>query len=75
MEFTDCAELDPRGQACLAPAILTRLQPLQSTDGPVELVKTRCLDGHVLCMPTSYLITPVARDPDPERHRRRRLTG
>ncbi len=69
MEFTDCAELDPGGQVCLAPAILTRLQPLRSTDGPVEHVKTRCLHGHVLCMPTSYLIAPVVRDPNPETHR------
>ncbi len=56
MELTDCAELDALDRRCLAPAVVTRLAPLPSTDGPVEHVRTRCLVGHVLVMPTSMLL-------------------
>lgn len=56
IELTDCAELDRDDQPCLAPAVLHRLPPMPSTSGPVELVATRCLQGHVLRMPTSMLV-------------------
>lgn len=56
VEMTDCAELDEHDAPCLAPAVLHRLPPMGSTDGPVEFVVTRCMRGHVLRMPTSMLV-------------------
>ena len=56
VELTDCAELDADDQPCLAPAVLHRLAPMASTAGPVELVATRCMHGHVLRMPASLLV-------------------
>lgn len=56
IELTDCAELDQAGMRCLAPAVLSRLAPLHSTGGPVEMVATRCLLGHALRMPASMLV-------------------
>ena len=56
LELTDCTELDHRGRRCLAPATLTRLEPVVSTHGLVEVVATRCLFGHVLRMPASMLV-------------------
>lgn len=56
VQLTDCAELDADDQVCLAPAVVHRLAPVASTSGPIELVATRCLHGHVLRMPASMLV-------------------
>lgn len=56
VELTDCAELVDDDVRCLAPAVLERLAPAESTDGPVEMVATRCLLGHTLRMPASMLV-------------------
>lgn len=55
VQLADCVELDDRDQRCLAPAVVDRLPPMESTSGPVEFVATRCLHGYVLRMPTSML--------------------
>lgn len=56
LQLTDCAEIGRDDLRCLAPAVVHRLPPLRSTGGPMELVATRCVFGHVLRMPTSMLV-------------------
>lgn len=44
----------PQGQ-CNQAAEIERQDVLESTDGPVEHVKVRCLVGHWFYMPTAML--------------------
>jgi hypothetical protein len=48
MELTSCPE-------CGAPATLDERHVLNSTDGPVEHAKVRCVTGHGFFMPVAGL--------------------
>ncbi len=56
MDTTTCPE-------CGAQAQVQRFGVLESTDGPIEHCKVRCVQGHWFLMPTSKLADrPGARD-------------
>jgi hypothetical protein len=60
-EIIACSE-----PACLAPAEVTDRFVLPSTDGPVEHVRTRCLDGHGFTQLVDKLASwPVTQVPRP----------
>jgi hypothetical protein len=67
MDLEDTATVLPEIIACpeptcLAPAEVTDRFVLASTDGPVEHVRTRCLDGHGFTQMVEALATwPVTR--------------
>jgi hypothetical protein len=48
MELTSCPE-------CGAPAQVEQRHVLESTDGPVEHVKIRCVGGHWFFLPSAAL--------------------
>lgn len=55
LELSRCPELDDKGEVCGAIAEIIDRFVLDSTDGPVEHLTTRCLDGHVLrCLAESF---------------------
>jgi len=46
-------------EACGLPSEVLDRFVMESTDGPVEHVKVRCLGGHFFCTPL-YLLAPAA---------------
>jgi hypothetical protein len=48
MDLTTCPE-------CRAPAEVVERAVLESTDGPIEHARVRCVDRHVFFMPTERL--------------------
>lgn len=57
LELTNCPE-------CGHPAEVVHRSTLQSTDGPVEHVKIRCISGHGFLMPVDDLARPPRRSLD-----------
>lgn len=58
LELTLCPQLDNKGELCGAIAkILDRFE-LGSTAGPIELVKTRCVNGHFLMCLAEEFVEP-----------------
>lgn len=53
MEFCECPE-----EGCGHIAMVAERYVLESTDGPVEMVRLGCVMGHRLNMPTYKLRTP-----------------
>jgi hypothetical protein len=58
LQITACPET-----GCGLPAEIIDRFVLQSTDGPVEHVRTHCLGRHIFTVPTARL-RPVDRAPD-----------
>jgi hypothetical protein len=54
LDLTVCPE--PR---CSSPAQIVDRSALQSTDGPVEHVRTRCLNRHSFLLPVEMVTSPV----------------
>lgn len=65
LELTTCPE-------CEHPAEIVHRTVLQSTDGPVDHVKIRCITGHVFMLPTEDLARRPHRPAHAELLRRRR---
>jgi hypothetical protein len=63
MEIIDCPEL-----SCRQPAEIISRWVLESTDGPIEHVMTRCLARHVFTPHTEMLARRESRVPR-QRHR------
>lgn len=56
MEFVTCPELvAPDDQRCNQLAEVTLRCVMESTSGPVEMIRTRCLGRHVLFFPAFML--------------------
>ena len=53
-QVVNCPELVD-GQPCNWPAEIQDVHELPSTDGPYEHIKTLCLRGHVLFMPSDMI--------------------
>jgi hypothetical protein len=53
MDMTTCPE-------CGALAEITDRHVLESTDGPIEHARVRCLTRHVFFLPTAMLVRPRA---------------
>lgn len=51
LQLTSCPE-------CGRPAEINRRMILESTDGPIEHSRLRCIAGHWFMMPTGMLATP-----------------
>ena len=54
LELTHCPD-------CGLPAEVVHRAVLQSTDGPIEHVKTRCVTGHWYMTPVGYAARPNRR--------------
>jgi hypothetical protein len=67
LELTFCPE-------CGRPAEIVQRVTMQSTDGPVEHVKTRCITGPWFLVPAADLAPPATVAADP-RERLRRSTA
>jgi len=52
LDLTVCPEAD-----CSSPAEILDRSALQSTDGPIEHVRTRCLNRHHFLLPAERLIS------------------
>jgi hypothetical protein len=52
MDLTRCPE-------CAAPAEVVDRHVLESTDGPIEHARVRCVDRHVFFLPVRHLQSPV----------------
>jgi hypothetical protein len=65
LELTNCPE-------CEHPAEIVHRTVLQSTDGPVDHVKVRCITGHILLLPTEDLTRGPRRPVHAEVLRRQR---
>jgi hypothetical protein len=57
MELTVCPE-------CGAPAQIEHRHVLESTDGPIEHAKIRCVSGHWFFLPVAALAEAVVRRED-----------
>ncbi|CAN5699288.1 hypothetical protein BH23PAT2_BH23PAT2_10540 [soil metagenome] len=55
LDTTACPEFTTDDQRCANIAEITDRFVLESTGGPVEHVRTVCLEGHVLMGPTAML--------------------
>jgi hypothetical protein len=65
VELTSCPE-------CGATAAIEERHVMESTDGPVEHAKVRCVTGHGFFLPVASLEAPVVRrEPRPVAARRR----
>ena len=53
LDLTACPE-----PGCSSPAEIVDRFALRSTDGPIEHVRTRCLNGHHFFLPVAMLISP-----------------
>ena len=62
VELTACPE-------CSAPAEVTEVVLLDSTDGPIEHARVRCVRRHWFFMPTAALVRGEASEPVSARRR------
>ena len=53
LDLTVCPE-----PTCSSPAQIFDRSALESTDGPIEHVRTRCLNRHVFLLPVERLTSP-----------------
>jgi hypothetical protein len=60
MDTTTCPD-------CAAPAEVTERFALESTDGPIEHVRLRCVRQHWFLLPTASLAAARSGAPAPER--------
>ncbi len=60
IQLTRCPEL-----GCSMPAEMVDRFMLASTDGPIEHVRTYCLAGHMITIPTERLATDPSPCPEP----------
>lgn len=56
IDWTSCPEILEDGSRCLAPAEIFERFVLESTDEPVEHVRTRCVNRHILALPAEVLL-------------------
>lgn len=54
IRIVDCPEI-VKGERCNMSAEVTRLDYMDSTDGPVEMIGTLCMGKHVLYFPSEML--------------------
>jgi hypothetical protein len=55
IELIHCPEVDRMGNVCGAIAEIVDRFVLESTDGPVEHLRTRCIQSHILtCLAENY---------------------
>lgn len=53
LDLTSCVEFTEGNNRCLLPAEVQQRYVLESTDGGIEHIRTRCLGGHTLSCASS----------------------